>query len=446
MYIYSIPRFGSSLLLGIVGISLADLYIYGFGLPPFWGLFPIVMGYLAIAFSQFFFGWISDKWYTRWGRRKPWIILLAPLSFLSFICLYVPTFFLKNPSQVILITWLIAWDVAFEFAYAVSTPYGAWMAEEFTMDERPKCSQIQNVLSYIGYGTTMVFSFFVLTDFTKQLKSNPGVLPSIYPVYVWACIIFGIIFLGSYYLSAFLMPTEDPPKIKPDLRKNLKDIAHNKNYLVVVLMQGFASLTWITVTGMMLLYMQTVLGFGEIEFIIAGLTLLFGIFIFLAMWRKLVTKWGKKKTLLTIFLLAACVISCSLFGLVSFSSTLVFGILFILGIAASLGGWFLLSTIWYADLAEDDAQKTGEMKAGLYGGFPSIALNLFQALGTFILAELVTLPNYTANGQTFSLGYVVWGPIFAGCLVLTYLFTRRFVKLDVGKQKSSSEESMKEGS
>jgi Na+/melibiose symporter-like transporter len=433
--------------LGIVGLGVAELYIIGYNLPGFWGFFPVAMGYLAIAFSQFFFGWISDKWYTRLGRRKPWILLLAPLSFVSFICLFLPDLFLHNPSQSTVIAWLILWDIMFEVAYAVSTPYGAWMAEEFTLDERPRVSQITNTFNFIGYGIMAVFTLVVLTNFSTQLSQHPGVLP---PVYVWSCFIFGLIFFVSYYVCALVMPTEAPPKTKPDLRKNLRNIVENKNYMHVVIMQGFASLTWIAATGVMLLYTQKVLGFGLFDYILAGLTLLFGIFIFLYVWRVIVAKWGKTKTLLVVFVLAMCVMSCSLLGFVPFPSTMVFGILFIGGTAVFLAGWYLLSSIWYADLAQDDAQKTGEMKAGLYAGFPSILLNIFQALGTFILALLVTLPNFTVvtatYSHTFSIGYVVYGPIFAACLLLTYFYTRNIskVQLDVAKQELTHEEPVKD--
>jgi Na+/melibiose symporter-like transporter len=435
MLIFAMPRFGTSLLAGIVGLGVAELYIIGYNIPDYWGFAPIAIGYIAIAFSQFFFGWISDRWYTRWGRRKPWVVLLAPLSCISFILLYVPSLFLVNPSQNTVIAWLITWDVVFEFAYAVTTPYGAWMAEQFTIDERPKTSQIMNIVNFIGYGVMAIFTFVILTNFSTQLSSNPGVLP---PTYVWSCIAFAIIFLGSYYLAVFLMPTEPRPTTTPNLWANLRNIFANKNYLAVVFMQGIASLAWITMTGVMLLYTTKVLGFSTIQYIIAGATLLIGIFIFLAVWRKALSRWGKKNTLLIIFTLAAGVSCCSLFGLVNFPSKLPFGLLFIAGIAMSLAGWYLLSGIWYADLAEDDAKRTNDMKAGLYGGFPSIILNLFQALGTELLALLLLyLPVVQVGNQAFNLGYVVWGPMIAIFLMIAYLFTRKFIHLDYEWQKIS---------
>ncbi|HMF34560.1 MAG TPA: MFS transporter [Candidatus Lokiarchaeia archaeon] len=437
MYLFGFPRLGSALLLGIVGFATFNLYTVGYGLAEFWVGTALSLGYVSIAFSQFFFGWISDRWYTRWGRRKPWVVVLAPVSVFSFIALLLPGMFIQNASKDVLLVWLIVWDVLFEMAYSLTTPYGAWMAELFTIEERPKTNQIQNIFNFIGYAIMVVFTFIVLTNFTSQLQINPGVLP---PIFVWSCIIFAVVFLVSYYVVIFLMPTEAPPKTKPNLLNNLKNIAQNKNYLFVVFLQGIASLGWIIISTVMLSYTQIVLAFGTLQYILAGVTLLVGIFIFLYLWRKVIAKKGKKKGILLVFTVGSIIMCCSLLGLVPFSTTLPFGLLFIAGIALSLGGWYMISGIWYADLAEDDEKKTDEMKAGLYGGFPSIALNLFQALGTFILGVVTSLPKIMVGTLSFSIGYVLWGPISAVFLVMAYFYSKRFVTLDYEWQKSPPQE------
>jgi len=435
--IYAIPRMGSALLLGIVGFATFNLYTVGYQLDTFWVGIALSLGYISIAISQFFFGWISDKWYTRWGRRKPWIIILAPISVISFVALLLPGIFLQSPTKSVLLGWLIVWDILFELAYAVTTPYGAWMAELFTVEERPKVAQIQNIFNFIGYAIMAIFTFVVFTNFTEQLQADPGVLP---PIYVLSCFIFGAIFIATFYLSTFLMPTEAPPKNPPSLINNLKNIWHNKNYLFVVLLQGIASLAWIITGTVMLNYTQIVLAFGTLEYMLAGVTLVFGIILFMFIWRKIIAKKGKKEGLLALFLAAGFILSCSVFGIVPFSSTLAFGILFIAGIAFSLAGWYLISGIWYADLAEDDEKKTDDLKAGLYAGFPSIVLNLFQALGIFILGVITSLPNIAVGTLTFSIGYLLWGPICAAFLLVAFFYADRFIRLDFEWEKAPKQE------
>lgn len=84
------------------------------------------------------------------GGRKPYVFLLAPVLVISFICLLIPQLFLDNPSDQTLLGWLLLWNTLFEISYAVTTPYQAWMAEQFNVHDRPKCSQIQNIFNITG--------------------------------------------------------------------------------------------------------------------------------------------------------------------------------------------------------------------------------------------------------------------------------------------------------
>ena len=83
--LYAMPRFGSSVVLGIEGWALFTLYTVAYGVSPFLVGFALAMGYLSVAASQFLLGWVSDAKYTRIGRRKPWILLITPLLGISFI-------------------------------------------------------------------------------------------------------------------------------------------------------------------------------------------------------------------------------------------------------------------------------------------------------------------------------------------------------------------------
>ncbi len=430
MYIFAFPRLGSTILLGIVGFALFFLYTDGFKLEERKVSTALSLGYIAIAASQFLIGWVSDKYYTRWGRRKPYIVILAPVLAISFIFLLMPNLILKNPSKEVLYSWLLVWDILFQISYGFTTAYQSWMAEQFTIEERPECSQIQNTFNYIGHGVMAIFTLVVLTDFKSKIEEDPNVIP---PEFFLVCIVFAIILVGGYYLGAFLMPTEEPPKKNPKLWPNLKAILTNWNYLKVVIMQGLASFAWIIITTVMLSYTSIVMGFDTIQYLISAVALLFGILIALYFWRKLIKRYGKKNTLLKLFLYAAVISLSSLIGLISINNKIlstIVGTLFLIGIASFMGGWFLFPYIMYADLAEDDEKRTDELKAGIYIGFPSIILNLFQALGTRILGEITSMPDINVGLQSFSIGYVIWGPICAIILIITYFYSKYFVKLD----------------
>jgi Na+/melibiose symporter-like transporter len=186
----------------------------------------------------------------------------------------------------------------------------------------------------------------------------------------------------------------------------------------------------------MLNYIEVVLKFGTIEYLIAALVLMVGVLIFVSFWRKSVEKKGKKKTLLTIFLIAMFFLPLSLIGIFPLTPPInvIFGLLFMLGIALIYAGWGLIPPIINADLAEDARKKEGELLAGLYKGFPSILLNIFQAFGTMILGLILALPPLF--GVEYSFGYIIWGLICSGFLIITYFFTKKYLTLDFEWEKS----------
>ncbi|MHA1659833.1 MAG: MFS transporter, partial [Promethearchaeota archaeon] len=152
-FLFGLPYYSTSLLMGFADLSLATLYILAYQVSPFLVGLALGMGKLTIAVSQFFFGWISDAKYTRWGRRKPYLILLSPLLGLSFILLLMPGLIIDIKDSGALFIWLLLIYQVFNMSYAVTTPFGAWMVEQFRVEERPKAAQFQTVFDIFGVGT-----------------------------------------------------------------------------------------------------------------------------------------------------------------------------------------------------------------------------------------------------------------------------------------------------
>ena len=431
---YSTPRVSSAIVLGIEGFALFALYYLGYGVPPFLVGFAQAMGYLSIAAAQFIFGWISDAKYTKWGRRKPYILILTPLLGISFIFLLMPALILPDLNdKTALFLWLLIWDIVFRVSYAVTTPYQAWMAEQFPVGERPTVSQFQNVANYIGNAIMIVFTLLILTPAFEEIAGAPETIPILVLLPV---LIFGILVMLFYFSIVFTMPTEPKFRIESNIFKNLRTILKNKNYILVVFMQGIASFAWAIITTVMLTFIEVVLGLGVgIQYYIVAVLLIIGFIIFIYVWRRLIQKRGKKQTLLYLFLFAIILLPTTLIGLIPLAANIIFGIIFILIIAATLSGWGLFPYIYMADLAEDDEKQTGELKAGIYAGFPSIILNIFQAFGPLIVGSLLSLPLITVGNLTYSFGLILWGPVCSLILLISYFYTKKYVTLDFDWEK-----------
>jgi GPH family glycoside/pentoside/hexuronide:cation symporter len=431
--LFGFPRLGTSLVLGIEGFALFTLYYLGYGLDSVLIGFALAMGYLSIAAGQFLLGWFSDAKYTKLGRRKPYLVIFGPLLGISFIFLLLPALVLPDMTDKnILFIWLLIWDVIFRFSYAVTTPYQAWMAELFPTSERPKVSQTQNTFNFIGNGLMALTTLLVLTGVFEKVAANPNVIP---PEFLLIVVVFGIISSILFILIVFVMPTEPNHTIESSLWESLKTTVKNNNFMKIVLMQGISGFGWSIISTVMLTYTEDVLALGTTEYIIVAVIFLLSIFVFLYLWRKQIERIGKKKTLLYIFLIAVVFLPITLLGLVGAIPNLILGIFFITGIGLILGGWYLFPYIMYADIAEDDEKSTGELKAGVYVGFPSIVLNIFQAIGVFLLGLMLGLPDVTVGTSTFSIGLVIWGPICSLILLVSYFYTRKFVELDFEWEK-----------
>ncbi|MFX0102817.1 MAG: MFS transporter [Candidatus Hodarchaeota archaeon] len=433
--VYGMPRLGTSIVLGIEGFALFTLYTTGYGLDEFRAGLALSMGYLSIAVAQFLFGWLSDVKYTRLGRRKPFLLAISPLLCVSFIFLHLPGLFLPDLNDKnALFSWMLAWDVVFRACYGMTSSYQAWMAELFPVKERPRVSQIQNVFNYIGNGVMGLLTIAVFTGVFDTIKADVNAMPSVFLISI---LVFGILVVALFYAACIMLPTEKEYTITSKPIRSLVSALKNRKFLIVVLMQGVSGLGWSMLSTVMLKFADEVLGLSTIEYAIVAVCLILGMFFFLRMWRKRIETKGKKSVLLNIFMVAFAVLPVTLVGLVPMPTKLPLAIIFALGAAAALGGWFLYPYIMYADLAEDDQKSTtSELRAGVYQGFPYIVLNLFQSLGSFILGIITSLPDVTVDTRTFSIGLVLFGPISSCFLLVAYFFTKKKVVLDFKWEKA----------
>ena len=428
---YGMPRLGASSILTLIDMGMFSLYTTGYGVSTVLAGFALGMGKLAIAASQFLLGWLSDTTKTRFGKRKPYMITLAPVLGIAFMLLCLPTVFIQNPSMMDLFWWLLIFDLTVQFVYGgLTTPYQSWMAEKFDVHERPKASAFQNLFGMLGVAVAVIIVFLVLPKATTSY-STTGILTTDFIIVI---LVIGIMVIALFYLCTLLLSTEEQKETKVDFIADVKFILKDKNFMKICLLQGIAFLAWGMVTPTLIDFVTIVLGFEGNYLYIAAALLFLGIMAFLFTWLKLINKKGKKSTIGIIFLLAVVVLPFSLIGLlpnIPFAVALIYTI----GVAACLAGWYLFPYIWYADLAEDAKQRgdLDDMKAGLYAGFPNVLLNIFQAVALIITGLILDLPN--VPGQTYSYGYVIWGVWCSGVLLIGYIYIKKYITLDFDWEK-----------
>src|SRR5271157_25669 len=439
--IYALPRFGASLVLYLQGYVTYFIYTTVFQLSGFLTGISSFVGYLAIAAAQFSMGTISDRTNTRWGRRRPYVLFGTPFLLVSFFMLFTPPLFLgSHPDYISLFGWMLVWNSGFEVFYGVvTTPYQSMLPEITEVGKRPRASQIQNILGLLGTATAVILTFLGITNVSKPIVATGQLnLPFI------------LIFLACAAASAFFffyfcrkMPREEPKYGSHEsLANNLKQCIQNRNFLNVTIFQGIASL--VPTSSLALGFVQNVLHFSTLYYIVTAVVLLGCVTLFFIIWRKTIETRGKKWTLQVILIFGMIIFPLSLVGIAqnAGSSTLfLLGITFIALLAIFIAGWSLFPYILYADLTEDDARRTNNFKAGVYTGFPSIPLNIFQGISILITGALdsflPTLIPKIGTTDAVSWYYVLWGPLSTVYLLIAILYLRKNVVMDFAWEKEA---------
>ncbi len=130
--------------------------IAGFGLAPSLALFIMTWDNIINIFVQPWVGAKSDQTWNRFGRRKPWILLGAPIALLGFVFIPVAQSVLAM-AVFILIT---------NFGMALfRSPTIAWLGDLFEPNDRSKANGVINLMGGVGgllayFGGGVLFNAF----------------------------------------------------------------------------------------------------------------------------------------------------------------------------------------------------------------------------------------------------------------------------------------------
>jgi MFS family permease len=174
--------------------------IVGFGLAPSLALFIMTWDNIINMFVQPWVGAKSDQTWNRIGRRKPWILLGAPLALLGFV-------FIPVAQSVIAIAVFI---LITNFGMALfRSPTISWLGDLFEPDNRSKANGVINLMGGVGgllayFGGGMLFNSFG--------RIAPFIAGAIAMVIA---------------LSVVLLFVKEPQKITPESREKQAGVLEN---------------------------------------------------------------------------------------------------------------------------------------------------------------------------------------------------------------------------
>jgi len=348
------------------------------------------------VFTDPFFGYITDRFPTPWGRRRFWIALSTPLMMLSIYQLFLPP---EGAGAWHLGIWMFVLSIA---TTMMIIPYYAWAAElSPDYNERSKITGVRSMMGVVGSLSAQLapagaLLFFGLGGSSVVLEIVGITMLIIMPI----CVFFTVTKVPE--------PTTYARSVMP-MKEGLKLMFSNKPFLRLI-MAFMVSSTALAITTPLYLFFITYVLHEEAKAIYM-LT-----FFYLAnmsgvpFWVWLSTKIGKHKAYVSCFAMIGLAHPFYLFlGEGDFWYML--PITLVTGFAA--GGFAALPNSMKADVIDLDTLKTGENRAALffstYSFTAKLAGSLGGSIGLFSLAFIgfnSVDPQLNSESQLFGLSFL----------------------------------------
>lgn len=433
---YSMGRFGPSFLLSM--ITITAFYVYGTRFELNWLLngISLAASYTVIGLTHWLTGYYSDGLKSRFGRRRPFVIIGTPGIVITGFLLFVPNWFLNTADtslELMVFGYYLTMLCLFKFFYAfVMTAHQAWLPEITDDDERPLVSGLMNTFNFaadsggaiLGFATPLLF----IAGPPQQL-SEVGLM-----LLLFFCAITLVFMLPS--MTVIRAKSEIIP-IERSLRKETSIAIANRTFVGWTIAVGFLSFTFITISHQMVGFIQQVLLLDTMEALIPpALAMLVSTVVCFYLWLLGIRRLGKKKSLLIGLAILMVVIPLTpiLRGLGSIIGYTVVAFFFFVPVGAGMAIYYLMSYVVPADIAQVDEIETGEARAGIYTGFIGVPLNMFQAAASLLLGGLMYMSDLVTGSELW--GLMWWGPFFAPFLLVAALIIR---KIDIDPEFNALE-------
>jgi MFS family permease len=144
--------------------------LVGFGLSPALALFIMTWDNIINIFVQPWVGAKSDRTWNRFGRRKGWILLGAPIAMLGFV--FIPV----AQSLIALMAFILITNVGMAL---FRSPTVAWLGDLFTSDERSKANGVINLMGGVGGILAYVGGGWLFTNLGRSAPFIGGAIATL---------------------------------------------------------------------------------------------------------------------------------------------------------------------------------------------------------------------------------------------------------------------------
>lgn len=374
----------------------------------------IFVAFVFDAVSDPAMGYCSDRFRTRWGRRRPWITLGVPL-------LGTAAYYLFNPAAGTGVLYLAFWYVFLRLGTTlILVPYSAWGAEiSGEYHTRTTIQTAREVFSLLGLIAASLIPMMV-----ELIHGDDATALMVINAYTW----FIIIFLPIMALLVVTRVPEAPASSKEgdiSFLKSLSLMYRNKLFLRLIIIELLITGGESFRNALSVYFMQDYIGAPRagtlyVVYFSMGLAAI-------PIWTWLAKRLGKHRSLSGAIILVS-IVSLTIFTL-DYGQVWAFYILFAIK-GFCFGAFAYLPRAMMADVIDTDTLKSGDARTGSYFSILGFMTKLAYSVGGFSLVALAFVGYDTSLGATNSSTELLWlgilyaiVPTLSFCLALYLCWT-----------------------
>jgi len=358
-------------------------------------------------------GTLSDRTRTRLGRRKPWILVGAPLCLIFYILLWGPPIGIGELGIFFFMLFAVA---GYEFSYSMAavTWFAVFPEVWETVEERSSVVIYRQIFAVIGGALAVGLFPVIQATFSDIFNELVG--------WTIAGATLGMVFTITFLISVLGIKEHKEYSLEKQmpLFKSIKTTFKNKSmvtYIVIDLMT-WSMFGWMGAISPF--FITHSLGLGIETVSIMMIPNMFATIIFFFPWRKIYIRYGPN-----ISLTASSILQMIVYLMVFFISDIIGITLWGLFLGMATSGILVAREVMMGDVVDEDEVKTGLRREGSYFGFmimieklSLVVVGLFAAiLLDAIIGYNPSLPDPPHMDISIRIGMVVIVGIFTLILI-----------------------------
>lgn len=368
---YAVGMFGTSIPVNMFKTYAAAYYVIQHGVTTEKFALILLLYTFLDAIDNPIYGFLSDRTRTKWGRRRPWLVIGTPLLVLSFIAFYNLPAFLSGNS--VFVYMLLMYMLTGTLDSLINANYGALFPEMFRTDaERAKTNAMRQAFQLVAMGVSIA-----LTPMVTE-KIGYGLTSVIYGALA------AVVILYMSFGSRETLPEEVAEK--PKLWPTIKSMLTNPKFWIFGVTNALYSASMALVMQAVSFYTKYTLGLSG-----TASTIMLAVVLVLAMggvmiWARLV----KKFTVMPVWRAALIFLALAFIPLY-FMQNLIGAIIASCFVGLGFAGAITTMDLIGARIMDEDTRKYNLRREGTYSsamGFMNRLSGLFTSLAFLLVGSL----------------------------------------------------------